>query len=96
MVLQTHHVPIGDETQQEFVVALRTDASVLYFHHSDLDERAVELVEMHAEHADKEPRRFLVVDTFCCDKTAISASNLRFISVLAFKNHLWNFFEVVT
>lgn len=97
MILRSHHVPMGEETLREFTVPMCSNARVLYFYCPVLDEHRVELVEMHDDQGGvREDRRFLVVDTFCAEKTTIPVSNLRFIQVLPFKNHLWNFFEVLS
>lgn len=96
MILRSHHVPMGEETLREFSMPLCSDAKILYFHTPVLDEHRVELVEIHDEQVGvKVTRRFLVVDTFCTERASIPATNLRFIQALPFKNHLWNFFEIV-
>jgi hypothetical protein len=95
MVIQAHRVSIGEEMKEAFTLSLRRNATVLHIHHYDLPHGQVEIVEMHDEHDELAPRRFLVVDTFCCEQSPLPPGTLRFIGGLPFDNHVWNFFEIL-
>ena len=95
MVIQAHHVTVGEELHEEFMLALRRGATVLHIHRYGLPHGRVELVEMHDEHAEPVPRRFIVIDSFCCHPIPLPEGNLHFIAALPFDNHVWNFFEIL-
>jgi hypothetical protein len=95
MVIQAHRVSVGEEMIEHFTLSLRRNATVLHVHHYNLAHGHVELVVMHDEHEEPAERRFVIIDSFCCEQVPLPPLSLRYISTLAYDNHVFNFFEVL-
>ena len=95
MVIQAHRITIGEETTEAFSLSLQQNATILHIHNHAMPHEQFEIVEMHLEFEECVLRRFLVVDTFCCEPTTAPNAVLHFIGGLTFDFHVWNVFEVL-